>query len=61
MYKFIKLPDEDNKFDSSSIEMVITKDVSLPDLLQEFECFLKACGFVFEGELDIIQEEVEND
>jgi len=55
-YKFIKTKDAENRYDISSI----TIEVDTPDLLkiiEEFEVFLKACGFHFDGHLDIVEDE----
>lgn len=32
----------------------------LPDVLMNIENFLRGCGFVFEGQLDIINEDAED-
>ena len=39
----------------SDIEMIIQDDyIDIPHLLEKFECFMKACGFVFDGELQLV-------
>ena len=53
MYKFIKEQDKTNHFDNTRIE-VQCDAVSLPDILEAFEYFLKGCGFEFKGNVDII-------
>ena len=35
---------------------VETNNVSLPDILAEFEQFLRGAGFHFDGQLDIVEE-----
>lgn len=55
-YRFIKQRDPANKFDVSVIEHSVDA-VSIPDLLEAFEAFLKGCGFVFDGHIDIVEEE----
>ena len=42
--KFIKERDLDNEFDSTTIT-VESSSVSLPDILNDFAHFLKACGY----------------
>lgn len=32
---------------------------SLPDIVAEFETFLKGCGFNFEGTLDLVNEDAD--
>jgi hypothetical protein len=55
MIKFTKLKDESNDFDESNVTFEIpNNDLSIPDILEEFEKFLKACGYVFEGYLDLV-------
>lgn len=56
-YKFIKTINPDNEFDIAEITFEIDDDPSLQDILSEMECFLKACGFSFDGSLDIVEEE----
>lgn len=49
-YVFTKIKDEDNPHSISNVYMEIETE-SLANLQEEFECFLKACGFVW-GESD---------
>lgn len=42
---------------SKTIIKVETEEVSLTDLLERFEDFLRACGFSFEGYLDFVPED----
>lgn len=56
MIKFIKLPDENNHFDNSTIEMT-TEEIGLSEMLEDFEDFLLGCGFRFDGRLDIVYDE----
>jgi hypothetical protein len=53
-YKFIKIKDETNRFDTANIKFEIDT-VSLEDLLEQFESFLKACGYPFDGTLEIAE------
>lgn len=59
MIKFIKIKDESNIFDVTNITIdVLQHDISLPDLLEEFESFLKAVGYNLDGRrLDIVDED----
>lgn len=59
-FKLIKLQDDENPHDITRVEMTI-ETVSYRDLLEEFENFLKACGFVFKGQVDIVREEDNDD
>ncbi len=56
IYKFSKVADENNPYDNSHIEHTVNS-VSLPDLINEFENFLRGCGFIFDGHLTIEDEE----
>ena len=56
MYVFKKIKDSDNQYDNTDIEFKVDA-VVLSDLIVEFENFLKASGFHFEGSLDIVEEE----
>lgn len=59
MYKFIKIKDPHNEFEKSNIEFTIENDVSLSILCEEFTGFLKSCGFVFNGYIDLVDEDDE--
>lgn len=55
-YKFVKYKDEDNKFDVSQVvHFVDTEDLNT--LLEEFELFIRACGFCPKGALEFTDEE----
>ena len=43
----------------SSKRTVEFKAETISDIVNEFEMFLKGCGFNFEGRLDLVQEEHE--
>lgn len=58
-YIFIKEPDSDNKHDRTVVR-IESNTSSLPELLEDFESFLKASGFYFDGSVDIIGEEKES-
>lgn len=55
-FKFTKTADDQSKFDSANLTME-TSAVYLPDILKDFEDFLKGCGFVFEGSLEVVEPE----
>lgn len=33
------------------------RETSLPEMLEAFECYLKACGYSFDGHVDIVEDE----
>jgi hypothetical protein len=41
----------------SKIEITIDSQSTLTEVIESFENFLKACGYVFNGHLDIVQDE----
>jgi hypothetical protein len=60
MYTFIKTNDPENVFDRSNIEYVVMdEDLTVGDLLGEFQDFLRACGFRFANNetIDVVEEE----
>lgn len=57
MIKFIKIRNPDNRFDQTDIE-VSTDYECLPEIFQEFKGFLQACGFIIDGDIDVIEEEM---
>lgn len=50
-FTFIK-ESEDNSKITFNLEAIV-----LSDILESFSYFLKACGFSFKGELEIVEEE----
>jgi hypothetical protein len=42
---------------TEKVHIVKDKDISLPELLDEFTMFLRGCGFHFEGEVGIVNDE----
>lgn len=57
MYKFIKTPDPDNRFDHTTIIMKSDmQDMNLYDLLELIEDFIRASGFSLAG-LEIKESE----
>lgn len=56
-YKFVKTIDTANQFDNVTVTFEMPESaVSLTDLIQNFELFLRACGYGFEGHLDVVDE-----
>lgn len=41
----------------TKIEMTLDSQSTLTEVIQSFENFLKACGYVFDGNLDIVKED----
>lgn len=56
MIKFVKIKDPQNGYDSTDIIMR-TDAIGLPEIVKDFEDFLRACGYRFEGELDFVSED----
>jgi hypothetical protein len=40
-----------------SVEMIISSEANLPQMLEFFSSYLQASGYVFDGELEIVNEE----
>ena len=54
MHTFIKTKDETNQYDKTEVVVkVVDHDADLNDLLEAFESYLLASGFVFDGHLEI--------
>ena len=54
MIKFIKTKDENNNFDISDVEFRFDSSCSLTEMLEEFGYFLKAIGYQFDGDVEIV-------
>jgi hypothetical protein len=62
MIKLIKIQDKDNHFDQCNVMIDIPNShVTLTDLLPIFAGFLRACGYVFQGELEIVDVDQERE
>ena len=51
---------EEGHEDFSPVEVTFdipTGEVTISQMLYNFECYLKACGFVFDGKLEIVSDE----
>ena len=58
-YSFIKEPDPDNWLTEGDSTLTVTfSKITLEDIVSEFEYFLKGAGFVFDGHLDIVPDDV---
>jgi len=55
-YTFQSEKDTNNKYDTTNVIMITESD-SLGDLLEAFECFLKANTFAFKGRVDIVDDD----
>lgn len=50
MFKFIKLRDKTNEYDHFDIEIrVDNSDIPWPDLMETFNSFLRACGYMIDS------------
>lgn len=47
-------------FAPADITFKIPGDVTIPQFLYQIECFLKASGFVFDGNVDIVTSQQED-
>lgn len=53
-YIFKKTIDTNNKFDNTEVTVEMPhNEVTLPEILEVFEDFLKGCGFTLMGPLEI--------
>ena len=48
-------------FSPLDVTFEVPGDVTITQMLYNFQCYLRACGFVFEGSLEIIDPEGLND
>ena len=58
MHKFIYENDYQGQLDTK-VEFNIPSDADLTDMLEEFQNYLKAIGFSFDGNVDIVAEQVQ--
>lgn len=47
--------DSDHEYLQVAIEMSISDEATLPDMVNFFDSFLKAAGYVYEGSLRIVE------
>jgi hypothetical protein len=58
-FTFIKEPDPDNWLTEGESTLTVTfSQISLENIVSEFEYFLKGAGFHFEGHLDFVPDDV---
>jgi hypothetical protein len=58
-FKFIKIPDKNNRHDVASVEICVDSgEVTLAELVEVFSAFLRACDFSL-NDLEIVQKETE--
>ncbi len=56
----LTLTSETTNVDGSKTTVTVSTDAAgLHQILQEFECFLRGCGFYFDGSIDIVFDEPE--
>lgn len=55
-YIFIKKPDTNNEYDITTVQIKV-ETIIVDDLLDAFEDFLKASGYVVNGKISIIKKE----
>jgi hypothetical protein len=48
----------DHEYLQVAIEMSISDEATLPDMVNFFDSFLKAAGYVYEGSLKIVEPEL---
>lgn len=61
MKLIIKREPEGTLFCKDSLRVVVKDEItSIDDALQTFTAFLRACGFVIDGELAIVSDDDEN-
>lgn len=56
-YTFRADPDKDNRFEHTTV-VIETNAVGLTEIVEAFENFLRGSGFVFNGYLDIVNNEI---
>lgn len=58
MYKFIKIADRTNVYDSTNVLITVPNpDTDLTTLLQAFERFLQASGFIINGTIELVESD----
>lgn len=57
MIEFKKTVDTKNKFDISEVSMKIPSGLTIDEVLEEFDGFLRAIGYVFDGTIEVVVEE----
>jgi hypothetical protein len=57
MPKFTFVCDHNSDMSPGPVLTFETDKDYLPEVLEDFELFLRGCGFFFDGHVDIVQEE----
>jgi len=58
MLKFTKIMDPSNQYDQTEVEFT-THNLTLPEILEDFKCFLLASGYIINGDIVVQGEEDE--
>ena len=58
--RFIKERDNENEYDNTAIQFKTIAEC-LPEVLEDFESFLRACGYIFDGSLQVVSDISEED
>jgi hypothetical protein len=57
--KFINYTSGSSDYPEAKIEITFGNDATLSEILEKFENFLRASGYVFKGSLDILEDDSE--
>ncbi len=58
MYRFMKQAEPKlSQHYTDSLEMTLPHDSDLDSMLEGFELFLRGCGYIFDGKIEIVEEE----
>ncbi len=61
-YKFSKIVNPQSKYSDTQVELTLEKEsVTYMELCEVFEDFLKGCGFLFDGHIQVVNEEDSSD
>lgn len=56
-FQFKKMQDPDNEFSTSTV-IVESSAVTIDKVLEDFEDFLRGCGYYFKGNLEIVEDDI---
>lgn len=57
MIYFTKEQEKDNPYDVATVKMSMSNDIGLTEIIVQIEFFLRACGYSFDGELDLVSKD----
>ncbi len=57
---FEKIQDKDNKYDRTKVTMV-SESLTLPEIFEDFRDFLRSCGFIIDGDIEIVNDETKGE